>query len=66
MILLQKVSAYALARLQESTTYVGFWLILDSDFHLVFNGDFKTRATQWFMATAGLIAVLIKEGWQPK
>lgn len=65
MDLLKSVGSYALDRARESTTYVGFWLALNSDFHLAFNADFKTAATQWFLATAGVAAVLVKEGWKP-
>ncbi len=66
MDLLKTAGNYAMARLQEASTYAGLWLVLNSDLHVAFNSDFKTAATQWFMATAGVAGVLVREGWRAK
>ena len=64
MDFLKQLLSYGLGRAQEASTYPGLWLLFNTDFHIAFNGDFKSAATQWLMAGAGLIAVLVKEGWR--
>ena len=53
---------WAVERLSERSTWLGFLVLAQNDWHFHFSGDIQTALTNLGLAFAGLLGVVLKEG----
>lgn len=66
MNLLKSAGMYLLARLGESSTWATMLGSVSAEFSIHLNPDFNTALVHFGIASATLVGILVKEGWQAK